>query len=90
MPIKVMATPAWLESHADLIDRLAADIDLQPMADEALRAALSTVNPDGVACLWPINQLPEPAEAPSFVLALDRVQDGTKREENKKRKEKEK
>ena len=75
MPIKVMATPAWLDSHADLIDLSAADIDLQPMADEALRAALSTVNPDGVACLWPIDQLPKSADAPSFVLALDRVQD---------------
>ena len=74
-PVKVMATPAWLQSHQVLIDRLAGDIHLQPMADEALRAALSTVNPDGVACLWPIDALPQPAEAPSFVLALDRVQD---------------
>jgi TrmH family RNA methyltransferase len=74
-PVKVMATPAWLQSHEGLMDRLAADIDLQPMADEALKAALSTVNPDGVACLWPIDALPRPAEAPSFVLALDRVQD---------------
>ena len=75
VPVKVMATPEWQESHADLIDRFAGHIDLQPMADEALRAALSTVNPDGVACLWPIDQLPVTAEAPSFVLALDRVQD---------------
>ena len=74
-PVKVMATPAWLNSHQHLIDRLAGQIDLQPMADEALRAALSTVNPDGVACLWPIARLPVSAEAPSFVLALDRVQD---------------
>ncbi|QNI53453.1 RNA methyltransferase/ TrmH family [Synechococcus sp. BIOS-E4-1] len=74
-PVKVIATPAWLDSHTDLMDRLADHIELQPMADEALRAALSTVNPDGVACLWPIDQLPLSAEAPSFVLALDRVQD---------------
>ncbi|KZR92427.1 23S rRNA (uridine(2479)-2'-O)-methyltransferase [Synechococcus sp. MIT S9509] len=74
-PVKVIATPAWLDSHTDLIDRLADHIDLQLMADEALRAALSTVHPDGVACLWPIEQLPLSAEAPSFVLALDRVQD---------------
>ena len=73
--IKVMATPSWLHSHAQLIERQAGYIDLQPMADEALKAALSTVNPDGVACLWPIDQLPVTAEAPSFVLALDRVQD---------------
>ena len=74
-PIQVMATPAWLKSHAPLIERRAGDLDLQPMADEALKAALSTVNPDGVACLWPIDQLPVSVEAPSFVLALDRVQD---------------
>ena len=74
-PIKVMATPSWLHSHAQLIERQAGYIDLQPMADGALKAALSTVNPDGVACLWPIDQLPVTAKAPSFVLALDRVQD---------------
>ena len=73
--LKVIATPAWLDSHTDLIDRLADQSDLQLMADEALRAALSTVNPDGVACLWPIDQLPAFTEAPTFVLALDRVQD---------------
>ena len=73
--IKVIATPAWLDSHTDLMDRMGGHIELQPMADQALKAALSTVNPDGVACLWPIDQLPLSAEAPSFVLALDRVQD---------------
>ena len=74
-PVKVIATPAWLDANADLINRLAGVIDLQPMADEALRAALSTVNPGGVACLWPIDQLPDSVEEPTFVLALDRVQD---------------
>ena len=73
--LKVIATPDWLNTHRDLIDRLVGDIDLQPMADEPLRAALSTINPDGVACLWPIDQLPVSGKFPSFVLALDRVQD---------------
>ena len=74
-PVKVIATPGWLNANADLINRLTGVIDLQPMADEALRAALSTVNPGGVACLLPIDQLPDAAEDPTFVLALDRVQD---------------
>ena len=74
-PVKVIATPGWLNANVDLINRLTGVIDLQPMADEALRAALSTVNPGGVACLLPIDQLPDAAENPTFVLALDRVQD---------------
>ena len=74
-PVKVIATPGWLNANVDLINRLTGVIDLQPMADEALRAALSTVNPGGVACLLPIDQLPDAAEDPTFVLALDRVQD---------------
>ena len=74
-PVKVIATPGWLNANEDLINRLTGVIDLQPMADEALRAALSTVNPGGVACLLPIDQLPDAAEDPTFVLALDRVQD---------------
>jgi len=74
-PVKVIATPGWLNANLDLIDRLDGVIDLQLMGDEALRAALSTVNPAGVACLWPINALPNSAKTPTFVLALDRVQD---------------
>ena len=74
-PVKVIATPGWLNANVDLINRLTGVIDLQPMADEALRAALSTVCPGGVACLLPIDQLPDAAEDPTFVLALDRVQD---------------
>ena len=74
-PVKVIATPGWLNANSDLIDRLDGVIDLQLMGDEALRAALSTVNPGGVACLWPIDALPGSAKAPTFVLALDRVQD---------------
>ena len=74
-PVKVIATPGWLNANVDLVNRLTGVIDLQPMADEALRAALSTVNPGGVACLLPIDQLPDAAEDPTFVLALDRVQD---------------
>ena len=74
-PVKVIATPGWLNANVDLINRLTGVIDLQPMADEALRAALSTVNPGGVACLLPIDRLPDAAEDPTFVLALDRVQD---------------
>ena len=74
-PLQVIATPAWLESHQELMRTFAGAVNVQPMADEALRAALSTVNPDGVASLWPTDQLPVPSDHPSFVLALDRIQD---------------
>lgn len=45
------------------------------MSSEALGAALSTVHPDGVACLWPLERLPSPDPHPNFILALDRLQD---------------
>ena len=52
-PLHVIATPAWLGSHQELMRTFAGAVCVQPMADEALRASLSTVNPDGVASLWP-------------------------------------
>ena len=74
-PVQVFATADWVDSHSALMARLSGFIRLQPMTDVALKAALSTVNPDGVACLLPLELLPSPEPAPSFVLALDRVQD---------------
>ena len=74
-PVQVLATMDWLDAHTELLQRLSGSIRVQPMSDVALKAALSTVNPDGVACLFPLALLPSPGPAPSFALALDRVQD---------------
>lgn len=74
-PLLVLATPLWFERQCGLLEALPGPVQLQLMSSEALGAALSTVHPDGVACLWPLNRLPTPDPHPTFVLALDRLQD---------------
>ena len=73
--LDVVATPAWLQSHAGLIRALPGSVRLQRINAEALQAGLTTVQPDGVACLLPLSCLPSAVAAPEFVLALDRIQD---------------
>lgn len=74
-PLKVVATPEWLNVNSELIELLSSQIDLHVLSDDVLKAALCTVQPVGCGCLWPIDELPVPQHSPSFVLALDRVQD---------------
>ena len=73
--LEVVATPAWLQTHADLIGALSGSVRVQRISAEALQAGLSTVQPDGVACLLPLSCLPKAVPDPEFVLALDRIQD---------------
>ena len=75
VPLDVVATPAWLQTHAGLIRALSGSVRVQRISAEALQAGLSTVQPDGVACLLPLSCLPKAAQDPEFVLALDRIQD---------------
>jgi len=74
-PLVVVATPAWIETHFSLIHAFPGPVRLQRMSHEALQAALTTVHPDGVACLLPLSCLPSQMANPDFVLALDRIQD---------------
>jgi TrmH family RNA methyltransferase len=64
-----------LETHAGLIRALSGSVRVQRISAEALQAGLSTVQPDGVACLLPLSCLPKAVPDPEFVLALDRIQD---------------
>ena len=73
--LDVVATPAWLQTHACLIRALSGSVRVQRISAEALQAGLSTVQPDGVACLLPLSCLPKAVPDPEFVLALDRIQD---------------
>ena len=73
--LDVVATPAWLQTHAGLISALSGSVRVQRISAEALQAGLSTVQPDGVACLLPLSCLPKAVPDPEFVLALDRIQD---------------
>ncbi len=73
--LDVVATPAWLQTHAALIRALPGLVRVRRISAEALQAGLTTVQPDGVACLLPLSCLPSAVLAPEFVLALDRIQD---------------
>ena len=74
-PRELIATDPWIERHADLLQALALERPLCRVTDEVLRAALTTVTPDGVACLCPLASFPAPSAQAGFQLLLDRIQD---------------
>ena len=75
LQLELVATPAWIEGHQPLLALFKPMPRLQLVSEEVLQAALSTVHPDGVAALMPLALLPQCPVPPTFVLALDRVQD---------------
>jgi TrmH family RNA methyltransferase len=75
-PGLVLATPAWIGAHRELLNRLPASTRLQPASPEAVAAATTTQHPDGVVHLLPLSCLPAPPQGlPGLALALDRLQD---------------
>ena len=73
--IELFASDSWLDGHRDELDRLPGDVSIQPVSDEVLKAALTTVNPDGVAAVVSLDILPVADRAADFLLVLDRLQD---------------
>ena len=71
----LIATPSWIQKHGALVASLPIGSTIQPVSNEVLEAALTTASPDGVACLFPLSGLPTPPASPSYLLALDRIQD---------------
>ena len=74
-PTEVIATDHWLDRQSVLVDELPRGTPIRRVTDEVLRASLSTVNPDGVACLCPLSCFPSPPRQAEFHLVLDRIQD---------------
>ncbi|MAI95601.1 MAG: rRNA methyltransferase [Synechococcus sp. MED650] len=74
-PREVIATEMWLQRHADLVDCCSADVPWRLVTEEVLAAALTTVTPDGVACLASLDALPSMPSRLDFLLVLDRIQD---------------
>jgi TrmH family RNA methyltransferase len=70
----VLATPEWLGRHGPLVAALDSHTRLQPASAEVLVAVATTRSPDGVVAIAERPAL-VPGPAPSFVLALDRLQD---------------
>ncbi|MGB1622342.1 MAG: TrmH family RNA methyltransferase [Synechococcus sp.] len=73
--IELVATETWLNSHQDLLSRLPSLSVVQPVSDEVLKAALTTVSPDGVAAVVSLDVLPDCDGDVDFWLVLDRLQD---------------
>ena len=74
-PVELVATERWCLHHQQLLNDLDASAPISLVTDEVLKAALSTITPDGVACLCPLDVLPDPPTDVNFLLVLDRIQD---------------
>ena len=74
-PKEIVATNFWLERHGDLVQALPAATLIHQVTPSVLEASLTTVSPDGVASLVPLDSLPQAVNQAKFVLALDRLQD---------------
>ena len=75
IPKEIIATTSWLKKNDTLLDDLPLESKIFEVTQSVLEAVLTTVHPDGVASLFPVSGLPISPDNPSFVLALDRIQD---------------
>ncbi len=75
LPKEIVATRPWITANQDILQIISNKISLHVVTQEVLESALSTVHPDGVASVLPINALPQEKKSAEFVLALDRLQD---------------
>ena len=75
LPLEVIATDKWLENNHKILENLSNEVNLIKVSEEVLEISLTTLNPDGVASLIPLNDLPQSRNQPKYVLALDRLQD---------------
>lgn len=72
-PVDLLATEAWWARHPELLQAVAPGVRLVPVSEEVLAAVATTEHPDGVVLTL---EPPAPAaDAVTFVLALDRLQD---------------
>ncbi|MFQ6537591.1 MULTISPECIES: TrmH family RNA methyltransferase [Aphanothece] len=74
-PRELVATPAWFDAHAALLEGLAGSWRPVAVTPEVLDAVATTEHPDGVVLTLP---LPTPSWGPArpgLVLALDALQD---------------
>ncbi len=74
-PKQIIATSSWIQRNYQILQSLSSGIEVIKVTQSVLEAALTTVNPDGVASLFPLSGLPAKPKNPKFILALDRLQD---------------
>ena len=74
LPTEVIATPEWCDQHEEILKKIASRTLLTLVTKNILETSLSTVTPDGVAAIFPMQGLPKSGKAPKHILALDRIQ----------------
>ncbi len=75
LPNEIVATDYWIEKHSMLLKSIPKSVHIHRVTQDVLSFALTTKTPDGVASVFPIDELPNFDKKPQFVLALDRLQD---------------
>ncbi len=75
LPVEIIATKKWIEGNDQILNEIPFEAQIQIVTQSVLKASLTTINPDGVASVLPIDALPSLDSKPDFVLALDRIQD---------------
>ena len=75
MPSEVIATVEWVDEHKEVLKKISSRSLLTLVTQNVLEASLSTITPDGVAAIFPIDGLPKLKKKPKHILALDRIQD---------------
>ncbi len=74
-PQEIVATKLWLHKNSEILRSIPYQVPIYEVTQSVLKFALTTVNPDGVASVLPVNRLPTLKSRPGFILALDRLQD---------------
>jgi TrmH family RNA methyltransferase len=74
-PIELLATERWLADHGTLVEALPRSCSCRLVSPEVLEAVATTDHPDGVVLTLPPPSPATPGAFPSFVLALDGLQD---------------
>ena len=75
LPKEIVATSLWFDNHQELVSKISSEISFVLVSKDVLEASLTTVNPDGVAAVFPLSGLPQQVKNPKHILALDRIQD---------------
>jgi len=62
LPTEVIATPEWCDQHEEILKKIASRTLLTLVTKNVLETSLSTVTPDGVAAIFPMQGLPKPGK----------------------------
>jgi len=75
-PSKILVTEKWLRKNQNLSKKFHQSF-INIVSEEVLASAISTINPDGIAALVEISEIPNYQfnRKDDFVLVLDRIQD---------------